>query len=78
MKYLLALVHSWWWHLTYGMWKGYRETRTYAPKVEYGWKVRGPLVALTSTDGDYRIVKVFWKRAGPWSADLPHDIQEKP
>lgn len=52
MSYLLACVHSWLWHLTYGMWKGYCETRTYGNN--------NALVALTSTDSEYRIRKVFW------------------
>lgn len=51
MRYALALVSSWWWHLTYGMWRGYRETRTY---------MKGTLVTLTSTDAEHRVVKVFW------------------
>lgn len=55
MTYAWALVRSWWWHLIYGVWNGYRETRTYNEK--------GRIVALTSTDHDYRVVKVFWETA---------------
>lgn len=67
MRYLLACVHSWWWHLTYGMWKGYRETRTYVHRDDAtGWKCLGrDLVGLTSTDDEYRIVKVFYTRGEP-------------
>ena len=63
-NYAWALVRSWWWHLTYGMWKGYRETRTYSPWYSKdGSAGQGKeLVALTSTDGEFRIVKVFWEK----------------
>lgn len=55
--YFIACVRSWWWHLTYGMWKGYRETRSYS----YDDNLQRP-VRLSSTDRDWRIVKIFWER----------------
>ena len=65
----LAYLRSFAWHLFYGMWRGYRETKTSDAKG---------LAALTSTNGDWQVVKVFWERpdvevvdtpAGPWAAE---------
>lgn len=51
MKYALALLHSWFWHLTYGMWMGYRETKFQD----------GEMIYLTSTDRDWNVVKTFYE-----------------
>lgn len=50
-SYFVAALHSWWWHLTYGMWRGYCEMRTYE---------MGLLLKLASVDSANNEVKVFW------------------
>lgn len=56
MKYLAARGWSFVWHLFYGMWRGYRETTTWT----YGDNLKR-MVAVTSTDNEWRTVKVFWE-----------------
>lgn len=56
-EYFAARVWAFVWHLFYGMWRGYRETLTYT----YADNLKRPL-AVTSTDNDWRTVKVFWEK----------------
>lgn len=44
-------MHSWLWHLFYGMWRGYCEAR---------WYEMGALQCRVSVDGDWNVKKVFW------------------
>lgn len=67
MRYLLACVHSWWWHLTYGMWKGCCETRL---------SLRGQVCALYSSDRDRQHVKVFWQRPGADVVEWMRAVQQ--
>lgn len=59
MKRILAVIHCWWWHLVYGMWLGYRETYTYDTVTNIP-SMRDSLIAITSTDSEYRVMKTFW------------------
>jgi hypothetical protein len=33
---------------------------------------QGRLVAITATDDEYRIHKMFWRLPGGWVAKMPH------
>jgi hypothetical protein len=58
---LIGQIRCWWyclWHPQY--------------RMTYTSTEQGRLVAITATDEDYRIHKVFWLESGGWVAPMPH------